>query len=105
MVTTAEEKRVHRTPRHVHEGGNARNDLNRCQGGATAVFRCTGPDLVNNPEPGTVTGGNANGTIFQRSWSLAVASCGGLLAQSATGDAARGEQVLRDRGCTQLPTR
>ena len=31
--------------------------------------------------------------------SLAVASCGGLLAQSATGDAARGEQVLRDRGC------
>jgi cytochrome c2 len=31
--------------------------------------------------------------------SLAVASCGSLLAQSATGDAARGEQVLRDRGC------
>ena len=31
--------------------------------------------------------------------SLAVASCGGLLAETTTGDAARGEQLLRDRGC------
>jgi cytochrome c2 len=32
--------------------------------------------------------------------SLAVAGCNGLLAQVITGDASRGEQLVRDRGCT-----
>jgi mono/diheme cytochrome c family protein len=38
-------------------------------------------------------------TRFLAIVSLAVAGCGGLLAQITTGDASRGEQLVRDRGC------